>query len=76
MKKKRQAKTEEHTKLQRENDRLAKKRKCQAKTEEQTANCHAKIEEHKDDMANVINQSIGSNENHTQDNRSYKSSQT
>ncbi len=54
-KRKRQAKTEEQTKLHRENDSLAKKRKCQANTEEQTANCHAKTEEHKDDMANVIN---------------------
>ncbi len=31
------------------------RRKRQAKTEEQTANCHAKTEEHKDDMAYVIN---------------------
>ncbi len=44
--------------MQRENDRLEKKRKCQANTEEQTANCCAKIEEHKDDMANVINRSM------------------
>ncbi len=44
--------------MKRENDRLAKKRKCQAKTEEQTANCCAKIEEHKDDMANLINWSM------------------
>jgi hypothetical protein len=33
------------------------RRKRQAKTEEQTVNCHAKTEEHKDDMAYVINQS-------------------
>ncbi len=58
MKRKRQAKTEEQTKLLRENDRLAKNGKCQAKTEEQTANCCAKIEEHKDDMANVIDWSM------------------
>ncbi len=54
-KRKRQAETEEQTKLHRKNDSLAKKRKHQANTEEQTANCHAKTEEHKDDMANVIN---------------------
>ena len=55
-KRKHQAKTEEQTKLQREKNRLVMRRKCQAKTEEQTANCHAKTEEHEDDMANVISQ--------------------
>ncbi len=54
-KRKRQAETEKQTKLHRENDSLAKKRKHQANTEEQTANCHAETEEHKDDVANVIN---------------------
>jgi hypothetical protein len=57
-KRKHQAMTEEQTKLQRKKNRLATRRKCQAKTEEQTANCHAKTEEHKDDMANVITWSM------------------
>jgi hypothetical protein len=56
MKRKREAKIEEQTKLQRENNNmLAMRKKRQAKTEEKTANCHAETEEHKDDMANVIN---------------------
>ncbi len=55
MKRKREAETEDQTKLQRENNKLAMRRKRQTETEEKTANCHAKTEEHKDDMANVIN---------------------
>jgi hypothetical protein len=54
-KRKREAETEEQTKLQRENNKLAMRRKGQAETEEKIANCHAKTDEHKDDMANVIN---------------------